>query len=85
MKITKKQLKQIIKEEISKFIKEGPEEINRWIEKIDEAPWETWDEEMKKAMKEKYIRKLKGAGHASPEAYIEYVLGQRGLGARRFE
>jgi len=85
MKITKEQLNQLIKEEISKFIKEGPEEINRWIEKINQAPWEEMDEEMKKAMEEKYIRKLKNAGHATPEAYVKDALERRGMGARRFE
>ena len=64
MKITKEQLKQIIKEEIYNV------KIEKITNKIKNTPWESLDNQMTADMKAKYIRKLTSAGHHDPENHF---------------
>jgi hypothetical protein len=64
MKITKEQLKQIIKEEIDNV------KIEKITNKIKNTRWESLDNQMAADMKAKYIRKLTSAGRDDPENYF---------------
>jgi hypothetical protein len=81
VKITKKRLKQIVKEEISNIVQENMPALVQKI-KRDLGPQSQADEELKQAFRKKYARKANLAkGRSADDPWgMQWVLGMEKIG-----